>query len=1017
MKRNFWQKGLSILLTTVLGVTSISGTMLTANAEETVRELRSYATPSVNYVGYNQGADRFADDDMTTFWNGHDEKKLSEQWMMYDFGDKTAEISACSINWADDGNGVMVPKEITIQYEGANGEWASVAPANEWTYNSKNAGDAADVYEFAPVQTSKIRVVITLQNNGDGVGHWTAVYDWKLTGHLVVDKTALQAAVDAAKTDADTYTGESWTSYQAALDKAREVLADEAATQEEVDVATEGLKEAEVALKTSAEETGDVNLALTANPSVTNHSNWEKGGEALNDGSLDNGQWGTYGIDSASEYAQYNWMTPVVIKSSNLYIWDDNPDSVYEGIQTPASYVYEYLPVDSDTWVTLLTVNTDIVGSKEGSLNAVTFNEPVVATALRCTLNKNMPEGTTSVIAGVGLKEWEVYGTVIVNVESIGIQSVPEDKVNVGDTVQLTAAIAPEDATIKDVAWSSSDTEVVTVDANGVATGVRGGTATITATAKDGSGVTGTIEITAIELQKHFTITAKSENDDMGTITGAGIYDEGTVVTLNAIAKEGYCFAGWYVGEECVSKESAWSVTVNEESAAKEFVAKFSKDLVAIKAGAIADLESYKNTAEYRAEQREILAKYIEAGTKAINAAETEEAVASALEGAKNSLDSIVTDLQLTITEYETAMSEAESVLGSYKEGEYLSEQEDERIAILNKALEEYVLLTENVDSSSAAELKDIMASVNTLVEKAKTDVDALPTAADLTVTGVSIKDGAELAIQVDTTYTLGVDVTGGEKADKTVTWYSDNQEVATVAEDGTVTAVSAGTAVITAKVRINPDSDYLEAKITITVEPRKYEVCVKNGEAVEKIGEFEEWALAKVEAPAAPEGKKFAYWKTSEGKIVCYASNYSFYVMQNVTLEPIYAEDDTAVKEQVTILCTASYNKSKKQLSFTSKRSLPAGYTVVSHGIVITDSTGWGRFGQDAEKLIIGASRTKKAVATTRGRLGTYVAKMTCTASDTWYGRAYVTYKDKNGEEHTVYSDGAASCAVVVNN
>ncbi len=50
----------------------------------------------------------------------------------------------------------------------------------------------------------------------------------------------------------------------------------------------------------------------------------------------------------------------------------------------------------------------------------------------------------------------------------------------VGSTVQLTATVAPDDATDKSVIWSSSDTGVATVDKHGLVTVVGPGTATIT---------------------------------------------------------------------------------------------------------------------------------------------------------------------------------------------------------------------------------------------------------------------------------------------------------------------------------------------------------------------------------------------------------------------------------------------------------------------------------------------------------------------------------------------------------
>ena len=88
-----------------------------------------------------------------------------------------------------------------------------------------------------------------------------------------------------------------------------------------------------------------------------------------------------------------------------------------------------------------------------------------------------------------GIKKIEVYGyenPTTVNVTGITLSQTEAAMTVGGETLTLTATVAPDDATDKTVTWTSSDPTVATV-ANGVVTAVAAGTATITATATNGT--------------------------------------------------------------------------------------------------------------------------------------------------------------------------------------------------------------------------------------------------------------------------------------------------------------------------------------------------------------------------------------------------------------------------------------------------------------------------------------------------------------------------------------------------
>ena len=122
--------------------------------------------------------------------------------------------------------------------------------------------------------------------------------------------------------------------------------------------------------------------------------------------------------------------------------------------------------------------------------------------------------GTATVTATAGGKSASVTVTVtgddIVPVTSVTVSGATDGKLSVkkGASAQLTATVGPSNATYKTVTWTSSDTAVATV-ANGKVTGVKAGTATITA--KAGS-KTATVTVTVTETSSSLTIVGPTHS-------------------------------------------------------------------------------------------------------------------------------------------------------------------------------------------------------------------------------------------------------------------------------------------------------------------------------------------------------------------------------------------------------------------------------------------------------------------------------------------------------------------------
>ena len=115
------------------------------------------------------------------------------------------------------------------------------------------------------------------------------------------------------------------------------------------------------------------------------------------------------------------------------------------------------------------------------------------------------------------------------------------------ETSQLTATVLPEDATDKEIAWSSSNDAVATVDRNGLVTAVSEGTATITATASNGLTAACTVTVAretsgGSSSGSSARYTIRAEAGEGGTIAPSGNVrvTRGSDRTFTIRADEGY---------------------------------------------------------------------------------------------------------------------------------------------------------------------------------------------------------------------------------------------------------------------------------------------------------------------------------------------------------------------------------------------------------------------------------------------------------------------------------------------
>ena len=244
--------------------------------------------------------------------------------------------------------------------------------------------------------------------------------------------------------------------------------------------------------------------------------------------------------------------------------------------------------------------------------------------------------------------------------------------------------------------------------------------------------------------------------------------------------------------------------------------------------------------------------------------------------------------------------------------------------------------------------------------------------------------------VETGKSFTLKATVTPADTTDKII-WSSSNEAVAKVAADGTVTAVKAGTAVITAT------AGNVKAECTVTVADPVYKVTgiklaatpSRNIAAGKKV---------QLKATVAPSNatNKAVTWTTSNKKVATVNSNGVVTFKKNaggkkVTITAT-AKDGSKKAQKITLTCMKG---SVKSIKLSAKTTLKRGKTTKVKATVYTQK------GNANKKVVWSSSNTKLAtvdkngkVKAVKGKKGT--VKITARATDGSGKKATIKIKIK---------------------
>ena len=384
--------------------------------------------------------------------------------------------------------------------------------------------------------------------------------------------------------------------------------------------------------------------------------------------------------------------------------------------------------------------------------------------------------------------------------------------VYIGGSEQLQATLTPSDVIIKTLLWKSSDTGIATVDQTGKVYAKAIGTATITATATDGSGksascIVNVIGISQISLDKNSMYLQKGGSDYItATITPSNVIiktlswtsDNNNVATVDQSGKvtaKGFGTAtitaaatdGSGVTAECEVTVGIAEIQLNKATAT--IYKSGSEQLIAT----IFPSEASGSTLSWKSSNTSV-ATVDQTGKVTAKNLGTATITATATDGSGKSASCVVS--VVGISKITLNKSAASVYAGGIEQLEAAITPSDVIINTLKWSSSNTYVAT--VDQTGKVTAKSIGTATITATA---TDGTGVAASCQVSVIGLSAVtlNKSTTTIYKDDTEQLQASVAPSEAILTTLSWKSSNTNVATVSQSGKVTAVGLGTATITA--------------------------------------------------------------------------------------------------------------------------------------------------------------------------------------------------------------------------